>query len=77
MNDTREIVTLDDSELDVVSGGVFNGIIAGAGSLNGNTVHIDSNNSQSLQSNNTASVGGGGNSIHLSQGSLLVGIQVV
>ena len=56
MNDTREIMTLDDSELDVVSGGIFNAIGAGSSA----TLNIASNNHQTQVASNNASVGGGG-----------------
>jgi hypothetical protein len=56
MNDTREMITLDDSELDVVSGGIFNAI--GLGSTA--TLNILSNNHQTQVASNVASAGGGG-----------------
>jgi hypothetical protein len=74
MNDTREIMTLDDSELDVVSGGFFNAIGAGSRA----TLNIDSNNHQTQVASNNASVGGGGgNTIFAAQFAQNNGLQVI
>jgi hypothetical protein len=73
MNDTREIMTLDDTELDVVSGGFFNT----TSSFNGNTLNFLSGNHNTTIGNNSVSVGGGVNSVATTQGSVVLGLQLI
>ena len=74
MNDTREIMTLDDSELDVVSGGIFNAL----GAFSSTQLNILSNNHQTQVAKNNASVaGGGGNTIVALQFAQNNGLQVI
>jgi hypothetical protein len=74
MNDTREIMTLEDSALDVVSGGFFNANGLGSSAI----LNVLSNNHQTQMASNNASVGGGGgNTILAGQFAQNNGLQII